>query len=106
MIGERLKKIRKEKKITQTELAAILGVKKTSVSMYETGNSDPSDKVTAKISRYFNISLDYLAGIIDEPLPPYNRERFIILPADLSECEKKHIDYFISAVEYYHENTI
>ena len=99
MIGERLKKIRTERKIKQEELAEILGVKKTSISMYETGKNDPTDKIKIEIARYFNISLDYLIGVIDEPVPYYNREKFIMLPSGLSLDEKKHINYFFNLVE-------
>lgn len=44
MIGERLKRIRKDKKIKQGELAAVLGVSKSAISLYETDRNDPSDK--------------------------------------------------------------
>lgn len=61
-LADRLKEIRKSNNLTQTELGKILGVGKTTISMYENGNSTPNDEIKLKISDYFNISLDYLLG--------------------------------------------
>ncbi|WP_026885409.1 helix-turn-helix domain-containing protein [Clostridium beijerinckii] len=64
-LSDRLKELRKSNNLTQAELGKILGVGKTTVSMYETGNSTPSDEIKLKISEYFNVSLDYLLGKTD-----------------------------------------
>ena len=100
MIGERLKKIRKEKKIKQEELAAVLGVTNATISLYETNKNFPSDKIKIGIARYFNLSLDYLMGIIDEPVPYYREERFIMLPEDFTAGERKYIEDSIAFVKY------
>lgn len=99
MIGERLNKLRKEKKITQEELAVIIGVQKSTVSLYEIGKNDPSDKVKIEIAKYFNISLDYLIGVIDEPIPYYSQDVFLRLPDNMSKEEKlllsEYLDYLV-----------
>ncbi|WP_238917212.1 helix-turn-helix transcriptional regulator [Clostridium sp. YIM B02555] len=64
-LADRLKELRKSNNLTQAELGKILGVGKTTVSMYETGNSTPSDEIKLKISEHFSISLDYLLGKTD-----------------------------------------
>ncbi len=61
-LADRIKELRKSKKLTQTDLGKILGVGKTTVSMYETGNSTPNDEIKLKMSEYFDVSLDYLFG--------------------------------------------
>lgn len=38
---------------------------KTTISMYETGNSTPSDEIKLKITEYFNVSVDYFFGKTD-----------------------------------------
>jgi transcriptional regulator with XRE-family HTH domain len=53
---------RKEKKVTQDDLAKFLGVSKASVSKWETGNSYPDIVLLPKLAAYFNISLDELMG--------------------------------------------
>lgn len=64
-LSDRLKELRKENNMTQSDLGKILGVGKTTISMYENGNSTPNDEIKLKIAEYFNISLDYLLGKSD-----------------------------------------
>lgn len=64
-LADRLKEIRKDNNLTQSELGKILGVGKTTISMYENGNSTPNDEIKLKISEHFNVSLDYLLGKTD-----------------------------------------
>ncbi|MCC0645486.1 helix-turn-helix domain-containing protein [Clostridioides sp. ZZV14-6150] len=60
--GERLKKLRTEKKLTQQELATILNINKSSISRYEKDQQIPEIKLLKVMADYFNISLDYLIG--------------------------------------------
>jgi len=65
ILGERLKLLRKEKGLSLDELGAALNMPKSSLSRYETGTSDPSIETVRKIARYFNVSIDWLAGETD-----------------------------------------
>ena len=67
-IGEKIKKIRKEKGLTQQELADILGIAKTTVTMYETGNRYPHLGILKKICLIFDISGNYLLGLTDKAI--------------------------------------
>lgn len=59
--GERLKRLRKERDVTQATLAEYLGVVSSAVGKYETiENSYPSVEALIKISEFFNVSIDYL----------------------------------------------
>lgn len=60
MIGERIKELRKEMKITQEELSKNIGVSTSMVGMYETNARKPSYEVLIKIAEYFGVSTDYL----------------------------------------------
>ena len=65
----RLKQLRQRHKLTQSELAEILGLKPTAISNYESKRNEPSfDKLIA-LSKYFDVSCDYLLGISDAYLP-------------------------------------
>ena len=64
MNGERLSDLRKDRGLTQKDLAKIIGVSENSISMYERNLNSPDDKIKVKIAKYFNISLDYLLGAI------------------------------------------
>jgi transcriptional regulator len=60
--SERLTKLRMEKHLTQEKFANILGVSKSTVSMYENGNRTPSFEIEEKIADYFNVDLEFLRG--------------------------------------------
>ena len=65
----RLKQLRQKNKLTQGELATILGLKPTAISNYESERNEPSfDKLIA-LSKYFDVSCDYLLGVTDSYLP-------------------------------------
>ena len=65
----RLKQLRQKRKLTQSELANILGLKPTAISNYESKRNEPSfDKLIA-LSKYFDVSCDYLLGVSDAYLP-------------------------------------
>ncbi|MDF2537749.1 MAG: transcriptional regulator, family [Herbinix sp.] len=65
----RLKQLRQKNNLTQSELADILGLKPTAISNYESERNEPSfDKLIA-LSKYFDVSCDYLLGVTDSYLP-------------------------------------
>lgn len=66
MFGKRLTSLRKMKKLTQSEMASILGVARTTYSSYEQGRRTPDVDIQNKIADYFDVSLDYLHGRSDE----------------------------------------
>ena len=61
-IGKKIIEKRKEKGITQDELAAYMGVSKASVSKWETSQSYPDITFLPELATYFNISVDELIG--------------------------------------------
>lgn len=65
MLGDKIKALRKEKKLTQDDLANILNVHKTNVSKWERNKYKPSIDILANIADYFQVSVDYL--IDNEP---------------------------------------
>lgn len=70
----RLRELREEKKLFQKDLAEILGVKRSTVAGWESGNRKPDLEVLIQISNYFKCSIDYLAGKTDikEPKNAYD----------------------------------
>lgn len=59
----RLKELRSERKISQKELAEIIGTNNSSVSDWECGRSEPGIDYIIKLSMYFEVSSDYLLGL-------------------------------------------
>lgn len=64
--SETLKCLRLSHKITQEELAKVLGVSPSTVGMYEAGKRQPNFEMEEKIADYFNVTLDTLRGIQEE----------------------------------------
>ena len=60
--GKNIKMLRKQKHLTQKELADMLGYGYTAISNYENGRNEPSIKDLIKISDIFGISVDELIG--------------------------------------------
>jgi len=67
VLGERLKKLRKEKRITQEELGKKVNVTKVSISGYENGNRNPDTETLQKLADFFDVTTDYLLGRTDKP---------------------------------------
>ncbi|MDE6676740.1 MAG: helix-turn-helix domain-containing protein [Clostridia bacterium] len=65
LFNDRLKELRKEKGLSQTELAKELEVSQRSVSSWETGFREPDFETLEKIAKYFNVTSDYLLGLSD-----------------------------------------
>ena len=60
--GSRLKKLRKEKGLTQTELGEMLGVGKSAVCCYEKETRSPSSETIIDLVNIFAVSSDYILG--------------------------------------------
>lgn len=62
MFSETLRKLRKNKKLNQAQLAKELYISPSAVSQYETGRTTPSRETLNRIAAYFNVSPEYLMG--------------------------------------------
>lgn len=60
MLGERIKKYREEKKMTQAEVAEVLGVKPATISKYEAETLEPNIESLKKLAELFEVSVDEL----------------------------------------------
>ena len=54
--------MRKQKRMSQTELAKSAGVSQTTVTAWETGKAEPSSSAVARLADIFNVTTDYLLG--------------------------------------------
>lgn len=62
MFKERLKQLREEKGLTQKQLAEMLNISRSALSLYESGQRQPDLEILSKIARFFNVTVDYLIG--------------------------------------------
>ena len=61
--GMRLKELREEKGVSQKQIADYLNIKQNTYSQYETGKRQLPIDVLIKLSRYYNVTTDYILGI-------------------------------------------
>lgn len=62
MLGYRLRKLRLERGMTQTQLAKRIGISKSAISGYELELRQPTYNVLRKLARFFDVTTDYLIG--------------------------------------------
>lgn len=65
----RLKDIREDMDITQTQIAEFLHIKQNTYSQYENGQRGLPIDVLIKLAKYFNTSTDYILGLTNESKP-------------------------------------
>lgn len=58
-LGAKLRTLRKTKKLTQDELAALLGVKRATISNYEIDRRQPSISDLKRLAEFFGVGLDF-----------------------------------------------
>ena len=66
--GEKLRNLREDADINQTQLGVALGITQRKISYIECGKYEPSIDDIIAICRYFNVSSDYMLGLSDSPL--------------------------------------
>lgn len=67
LVYKRIRDIREDNDKTQAQIAEILGIKQQQYSRYENGTDEIPLRYLTVLARYYNISLDYLSGLIDTP---------------------------------------
>lgn len=91
-IGDRLKTLRKGRKLTQTELAERLELTRCTVSNYECGRRTPHLTELKRIAAYFGVGLDYF-GVVstDEVFDLLSRAREVFANDDIPKERKDEV---------------
>lgn len=66
-VYNRLKDIREDVDKKQEDIALVLGITRQQYQLYESGKREMPMHHFVVLSKYYNVSLDYLAGLIDTP---------------------------------------
>ena len=64
---QRIRDLREDRDMNQTQVAQMLGMSQTGYSKYETGENDIPTSILIKLSRFYDTSIDYILGETDEP---------------------------------------
>ena len=104
-IGERIRELRSARKLTQSELAEMVGLSYIQIGRYETQKSAPSSEVLPKLAQALDTSTDFLmmgsqdeavnAQLADKELLKQFREVELLSPED-KHLVKTFIDAFIT----------
>lgn len=100
MFGELLRELRKDHGMTQADLAEKLSFSPMTISSYERGCSVPDDVTKIKLAKIFNVSLDYLLGLIREPLSYERSFHSIQCPQDFTEDDLNKVREYVAFLEY------
>lgn len=89
--GKKVKLLRKERGLTQKQLADMVGVAVSAISAYEAGNRYPTYSGLVSLARIFHVSTDYLLGIANTRI------------VDVSGLDENEIDVIVHMVNVLRE---
>ena len=94
-LNERIKRLRKEKGLTQNQLADQLGVTDKAVSKWEVGEANPDISLLVKMAQLFDVTVDYLlTGVSPEKEVVVSPKEMLIKTDDPKYLEKVSINDF------------
>lgn len=67
MIGDRIRWLRTRRKMSQADLAEVLGMSDQQVHRWENSHSKPDIEALGKLAKVFDVTSDYLIGLSDDP---------------------------------------
>jgi len=110
-IGKRLKELREKKEISQAELGKQIGLSQKNISAYERDMSSPSVDMLVKITKYFNVSVDYLIFGSDL-VEKYNKEmndygffKYLRVIDKLDKGRRKAVEIILKDMIYANKDT-
>ena len=62
---ERIRALREDKDLNQSEISKMLNISQSTYSRYENGNLDVPTEILISLSKYYNVSVDYILGLKD-----------------------------------------
>lgn len=63
----RIRDLREDRDLTQDQLVKILKMHKTTYTNYEQGKREPPFEFIVKLAKLYDVSIDYIAGLVDAP---------------------------------------
>lgn len=99
-----LKDLRLKHGLSQEDLGKIIGVGRTTISMYESGNIVPRQEGLLKIASYFDVSVDYLTGISSSKEAETSSPYLLRLDKELKDLDEKLLNAADSSVSVLYKN--
>ncbi|MGN8646331.1 helix-turn-helix domain-containing protein [Gracilibacillus sp. HCP3S3_G5_1] len=79
---ERLRSLREEKELMQEDIASKLNISTSAYGYYEQGRNEPSLETVKKLAEIFDVTADYLLGLIDTKQHPIQLSEDLVLTKD------------------------
>lgn len=92
MFSKRLKYLRKEKKLTQNDMAELLGITRQGYAKYENELGEPDIKAIHKLANFFDVSTDFLLGRSD-----IRKNDLYLAIEDLTPAQKEVLSFFLNS---------
>ena len=67
----RIRDLREDRDMTQTDIAKVLEMSQTGYSKYETGENDIPTNILINLAKFYKTSTDYILGLTNNPNPYY-----------------------------------
>lgn len=64
-MDNRIKELREDNDLTQTQVAQAIGITQRKYSYIETGTQQLTDEILVKLSKFYNVSTDYILRLTD-----------------------------------------
>ncbi|MEW6511849.1 MAG: helix-turn-helix transcriptional regulator [Bacteroidota bacterium] len=102
-IGEKIRRIRREKDLSQEYVAEQVGVNVTYISKIERGKSDPDTELLTRIAKALGVQIvDFFAEekqpMVQESHQPYQPGVFFSMPGNISEEQREQIKQIVEAL--------
>jgi len=113
-VGEILTELRKEKELSQKDLAALLNLSISTISNYENGVHSPDLDTLRKIADFFGVTTDYLLGRTGYRCPPetlreyittdYTISDFVNTVLSLDSASRNAVTIYVDFVKHFHSS--
>lgn len=100
ILSERIKLLREEQSLNQSQLAEKLDIAVSSISQYESGDRIPSDDIKVRLANFFDVSLDYLMGL-SEIRNPYVFFTLNTILKDLTQDEINEVIKYVMFIKHF-----
>lgn len=97
MFGENIKELRKERNLTQKELAEIIGVSQSAIYFWEKEINEPTAGALVKMAKFFGVSVDEILSLEKEVKKELPKERVML--ESFSRLTQSQQDLVITLIE-------
>jgi transcriptional regulator with XRE-family HTH domain len=104
VLGNRIKRLRVDNKLTQKQLSEKLSISESAVGMYERNEREPSFEIVVNLSEIFKVTVDYLLGRTDNPsgtVSPEDKGKVSTAFHDFDNLTKEEKEYLETQLEIF-----